>query len=235
MARHVRDEDDDLLRISKVEGKDGEPALRLTIQETGPDGEMHVASFGRVDPHQLIEVLHAELGWDRPATGDCPGPMLQSVADQINAGELKIDGQADAEEIDLAEDHFAYREGMADEKEESSPQVAVHRTPATAEEPRMWAGADEPIIDSLIGRVADLEDGAVQGQVFAHQHLSDHWERRLKVVEQSLTLLPEPGKRGGVLAAFAGEDVEQVDRVEKALKIARFAADEHRDIPGVDL
>ena len=34
----------------------------------------------------------------------------------------------------------------------------VHTTPATAEEPRLWAGADEPIIDRLVGRVAALED-----------------------------------------------------------------------------
>ena len=119
-----------------------------------------------------------------------------------------------------------------DEVHDEEPETYVHTTPATAEEPRLWAGADEPIIDQIIGRVADLEDEKERTE--AHEHLSEHWERRLKVVEQALTLIPASGKRGGILATFAGEDVPQVDRVEKALKIARFAADEDRDIPGVD-
>ena len=120
-----------------------------------------------------------------------------------------------------------------DEVHDEEPETYVHTTPATAEEPRLWAGADEPIIDQIIGRVADLEDGKERTE--AHQHLAEHWNRRLEVVRTALSMLPAPGKRGGVLAAFAGEDAPQSDRVEKALKIARFAADEDRDIPGVDL
>lgn len=48
-----------------------------------------------------------------------------------------------------------------DEAPEPEPEPSegyVHTTPATAEEPRLWAGADEPIIDRLVGRVAALED-----------------------------------------------------------------------------
>lgn len=68
----------------------------------------------------------------------------------------------------------------------------------------------------------------------AHQHLAEHWDRRLGVVRTALSMLPAPGKRGGMLAAFAGEETPDPLRVENALKIARFAADEDRDIPGVD-
>lgn len=68
----------------------------------------------------------------------------------------------------------------------------------------------------------------------AHQHLAEHWSRRMDVVQRALTMIPAPGRRGGLAAAFSGEEIEQSDRVEKALKIARFAADEDRDIPGVD-
>lgn len=78
------------------------------------------------------------------------------------------------------------------------------------------------------------ESAEEQTAAEAHQHLSEHWERRLKVVEQAMTLIPAPGKRGGIAAAFSGEEIEQIDRVEKALKVARFAADADRDIPGVD-
>ena len=119
-----------------------------------------------------------------------------------------------------------------DEVHDEEPETYVHTTPATAEEPRLWAGADEPLIDGLIGRVADLEDEKERTE--AHQHLAEHWNRRLGVVRTALSMLPAPGKRGGVMAAFAGEETPDPLRVENALKIARFAADEDRDIPGVD-
>lgn len=119
-----------------------------------------------------------------------------------------------------------------DEVHDEEPETYVHTTPATAEEPRLWAGADEPIIDGLIGRVADLEDEKERTE--AHEHLAEHWNRRLAVVRSALSMLPAPGKRGGMLAAFAGEETPDPLRVENALKIARFAADEHREIPGVD-
>ena len=80
----------------------------------------------------------------------------------------------------------------------------------------------------------EVHDSPVIEEGSAHQHLSEHWARRLDVVVTALGMLPPQGKRGGIAAAFVGEDIPQTDRVEKALKIARFAADEDRDIPGVD-
>lgn len=68
----------------------------------------------------------------------------------------------------------------------------------------------------------------------AHQHLAEHWGRRMDVVQRALTMLPAPRRQGGLAAAFVGEEIEDPLRVENALKIARFAADEDRDIPGVD-
>ena len=68
----------------------------------------------------------------------------------------------------------------------------------------------------------------------ALEKATGQWGRRLEVVLTALSMLPPPGKRGGMLAAFAGEEIEDPLRVENALKIARFAADEDRDIPGVD-
>lgn len=113
--------------------------------------------------------------------------------------------------------------------------AGVHRTPATAEEPRPWAGADEPLIDQILGRIGTLEEQALQQdeEVEAHSMLSDHWSRRLDVAREALKMIPA-GKRGGMVAAIAGEDNPVENRVEKALKIARFAADEDRNIEGVD-
>lgn len=211
MAEHVHDKHGGYLRFDKHD--DGTMSVRA--HSTGvTNGEPYEAWVHGVDPEAIIAAVRTAAGLSAP--DDCPGPVLQAVAEQIRSGKLEIDGPADAAIENTVEDSPRY----------------VHTTPATAEEPRLWAGTDEPVIDSLIGRVADLEDEKERTE--AHEHLSEHWERRLKVVEQSLTLIPTPGKRGGILAAFAGEDVPQSDRVEKALKIARFAADEDRDIPGVD-
>lgn len=205
MSTRIEDSDGD--RITVVGESDG---ITLDLLQKD-EGESSYATVGPVDPHELIAAIHAEMGWDRP--------ISEFVTDQINSGKLKVDGPADAA-IENIEEEVDAREDMP------------HTRPATAEEPRLWAGADEPIIDQLIGRVADLEDEKQREE--AHQHLSDHWERRLAVAEQALTMVPAPAKRGGVLSAFAGEEVDQPDRIEKALKIARFAADEDRDIPGVD-
>lgn len=145
--------------------------VAVTVQDnSGRIDEPFEVTIDRVAAHDLVEAIHAEMGWDRP------GEVVQSAAEQINSGELKVDGPADAAESAVEE--------------------------PTAEE--------------------------------AHQHLSEHWDRRMDVVQRALTMLPAPGKRGGLAAAFNGEEIEQPERVEKALKIARFAADEHREIPGVD-
>lgn len=52
-----------------------------------------------------------------------------------------------------------------------------------------------------------------QRQLDHHAVLADHWQRRMDVVRQSLACTA---------------------RVTDALKIARFVADDHREIPGVD-
>lgn len=69
----------------------------------------------------------------------------------------------------------------------------------------------------------------------AHQHLAQHWDRRLAVARQALSMTPVRGesKPVGIAAVFGTERSGEVS-VTDALKIARFAADEDRDIPGVD-
>src|SRR5699024_432184 len=125
--------------------------------------------------------------------------------------------------------------GMPIEESPEAEPVSEPHAPATAEEPRPWTGADEPIIDQMLHRIGTLEEQALQQdeEVEAHSMRSDHWSRRLDVAREALKMIPA-GKRGGMVAAIAGEDNPVENRVEKALKIARFAADEDRNIEGVD-
>lgn len=68
----------------------------------------------------------------------------------------------------------------------------------------------------------------------AVETVTARWDRRLDLVERAIKMMPLSGHRGGLAEAFLGEGREP-QPMEKALKIARFAADGHRDIPGVDL
>lgn len=63
------------------------------------------------------------------------------------------------------------------------------------------------------------------------------WAARLDVVRHALALLPtrSTGSRGGFVGAIAGDTRREIGPdVTDALRIARFAADDHRDLPGVD-
>jgi len=206
MSRNIYDSDGDAISLHFE--RDG---LTIGATQGASQGiDRQSAYVGPIDPRKLIEAIKAECEMHEDDEVH-DSPAVEETARQINAG------------------HFTVRENTA---------IPLGRDeygrirPATAEVPRLWAGADEPIIDQLIGRVADLEEEKERTE--AHQRLSEHWARRLDVVVTALGMIPAPGKRGGIAAAFAGEDIPQTDRVEKALKIARFAADEDRDIPGVD-
>lgn len=178
MDKYVEDNDGGKLTIEPhPSGK-----ITLTLESQGwAHNEVDTSRLNMVDPDEVIYAIMKACEQEK----DCPGPVIEALADQINHGiEARIDfpngGPKDPEEPDTAE---------------------------SAEE---------------------------QTAAEAHQHLAEHWSRRMDVVQRALTMLPAPGKRGGLAAAFSGEEIEQADRVEKALKIARFAADEDRDIPGVD-
>ena len=216
MSRYLHDSEGDSLRIEKASPPYEGAMLSASQRDSG--GTVHHAIIGPIDPRALIEAIKAEFELHEDDEVH-DSPVVEALAEQINSGEATLSFEEEEEDAPLPPETF--------------PRSYVHTTPATAEEPRVWAGADEPIIDGLIGRVADLEEEKERTE--AHEHLAEHWDRRLEVVRTALSMLPAPGKRGGVLAAFAGEDAPQSDRVEKALKIARFAADEDRDIPGVDL
>jgi len=213
MSRFIEDKDGDYLQvIAESDGALNGVTIAATLHDE-VDGETttHHATVGPVDPRALIEAIKAECELHEDDEVH-DSPVVEEFAAQINSGQATVN-----------------RVGPAVPRSSGD---YVHTTPATAEEPRLWAGADEPIIDQLIGRVADLEEEKERTE--AHEHLSEHWNRRLDVVVTALGMIPAPGKRGGIAAAFAGEDVPQENRVEKALKIARFAADGERDIPGVD-
>lgn len=213
MSRYLHDIEGDSLRIEKASPPYEGAMLSASQRDSG--GTVHHAIIGPIDPHALIEAIKAEFELHEDDEVH-DSPVVEALAEQINSGKATL----------------SFEEEDAPLPPETFPRSYVHTTPATAEEPRLWAGADEPIIDQLIGRVADLEDERERTE--AHQHLAEHWDRRLEVVKTALSMLPAPGKRGGMLAAFAGEETPDPLRVENALKIARFAADEDRDIPGVD-
>lgn len=78
------------------------------------------------------------------------------------------------------------------------------------------------------------EEPEQEERIEEHSALADYWDRRLNVVSQALLMIPDPGKMGGLVGALNGNGVPQKDRVPLALKIARFAADGEREIPGVD-
>src|SRR5699024_5216322 len=190
---------------------------RLRIQETGPDGEERMASLVPFDPVAVISAVQGAAGIDIKGLDKRKEEQLLR-----HARDGKEDGEKLPVDPDLIEKliMLAGREPFA---------------PATAEEPRPWAGADETIIDQMLDRIGTLEEQALQQdeEVEAHSMLSDHWSRRLDVAREALKMIPA-GKRGGMVAAIAGEDNPVENRVEKALKIARFAADEDRNIEGVD-
>lgn len=207
MTRIIEDEDGDSISLRAEQG-----GITVGARQAPSQGvPQQFAYVGPVDPRALIEAIkeECELHEDDEVHDS---PVVEETARQINAGHFVV--HEHGQTIPLGRDEHG------------------RFIPATAEAPRLWAGADEPIIDSLIGRVADLEDG--KERMEAHGHLTEHWNRRLDVVATALGMLPPPGKRGGLAAAFAGEEAPDPLRVENALKIARFAADGERDIPGVD-
>lgn len=212
MARFIGDKDGDHIQVlAESDGDLNGVTLAATMKDADGDGSTWHTTVGPLDPRELIEAIKAECELHEDDEVH-DSPVVEAAAAQINSGKATL----------------SFEEAVG----RRSSGTYVHTTPATAEEPRLWAGADEPIIDSLIGRVADLEDEKERTE--AHEHLAEHWNRRLDVVATALGMLPPPGKRGGMLAAFAGEETPDPLRVENALKIARFAADEDRDIPGVD-
>ena len=212
MARFIEDKDGDYIQVvAEQEGAMSGVTLSATMGNADGDGSTHHTTVGPVDPHALIEAIKAECELHEDDEVH-DSPAVEETARQINAGHFVV--HENGRTIPLGRDEHG------------------RFIPATAEAPRLWAGADEPIIDQLIGRVADLEDEKERTE--AHGHLTEHWNRRLDVVRTALGMLPAPGKRGGMLAAFAGEETPDPLRVENALKIARFAADEDREIPGVD-
>lgn len=244
MRKSILDQDGDNITLSYLE-EGGSSGLYLTVrQKDGDSGKVDLAGVGPIDPRDLIEAIEEECGLGKDEPEEDISDDSEGV-DNIGTKYVTIEPVIDTEKWDEVLTDAARRtRALRTLDEEIDARAEQQQTfplrkdergafkPATAEEPRLWAGADEPVIDGLIGRVADLEDEKEATE--AHEHLSEHWERRLRVVEKSLTMIPAPGKRGGIMATFAGEQVTEPDRVEKALKIARFAADEDRDIPGVD-
>ncbi len=229
MGRFIEDKDGDhiLVLAESDEDMNGVTLAATQTDRGGDEPEVMRTTVGPLDPRALIEAIKAECELHEDDEVHDEEPKASPVdtftitGKAINTGRLSV----------RFEDSEPLR-AMEPDEEPQARETYVHTTPATAEEPRVWAGADEPIIDSLIGRVADLEDEKERTE--AHEHLAEHWNRRLEVVRSALGMLPAPGKRGGMLAAFAGEETPDPLRVENALKIARFAADEDRDIPGVD-
>ena len=209
MSRYLHDSEGDSLRIEKASPPYEGAVLSASQRDSG--GTVHHAIIGPIDPHALIEAIKAECEMHEDDEVHA-SPVVEETARQINAGSFVV--HEHGKTIPLGRDEHG------------------RFIQATAEAPRLWAGADEPIIDGLIGRVADLEDEKERTE--AHGHLSEHWGRRLDVVATALGMLPAPRRQGGLAAAFAGEEVADPLRVENALKIARFAADEDRNIPGVD-
>ena len=220
MPRYLNDSDGD--SISLHYERDGLTVGAMQASSQGIPAQS--AYVGPVDPHALIEAIKEECRLHEDTEVDDEEPKRSPIDTFTITGKMIDTGRLSV--------RFEDSEPLRAMEPDEEPETYAHTTPATAEEPRVWAGADEPIIDALIGRVADLEDGKERTE--AHEHLSEHWERRLGVVRTALSMLPAPGKRGGMLAAFAGEETPDPLRVENALKIARFAADEDRDIPGVD-
>ena len=215
MSRYLHDSEGDSLRIEKASPPYEGAMLSASQRDSG--GTVHHAIIGPIDPHALIEAIKAEFELHEDDEVHDEEPKRSPVDTFTITGKMIDTGRLSV---------------RFEDSEPETRETYVHTTPATAEEPRLWAGADEPIIDGLIGRVADLEEEKERTE--AHEHLAEHWNRRLGVVRSALSMLPAAGKRGGVLAAFAGEETPDPLRVENALKIARFAADEDRDIPGVD-
>ena len=212
MSRFIEDADGDHIQVlAEDNGALHGVTLAATMKDADGDGTTYHTTVGPLEPRALIEAIKAECEMHEDDEVH-DSPAVEETARQINAGHFVV--HENGRTIPLGRDEHG------------------RFIPATAEAPRLWAGTDEPVIDSLIGRVADLEDE--KERTGAHQHLAEHWNRRLGVVRTALSMLPAPGKRGGLAAAFAGEEVADPLRVENALKIARFAADEDRDIPGVD-
>lgn len=207
MATKVKDGQGDFLRVRSERAG-------ITIETKQVDDEgTHYAIVGPLDPKELITAIRAEMGWDVDPE---MSPTVEAVAEQINGGELKVDGPAEPE---LTYEEALARKGRGD------------RTP-TVQDALTAASTAQAQADAALRKAEQLQESA--DTPAAHGHLSDYWARRLDVVEAALAMLPAPAKRGGILEAFAGADAEQPERVEKALKIARFATEDHRDIPGVD-
>lgn len=261
MSRYLHDSDGDSLRVEQARAP--YEGVVLSASQRSDEDTVHHAIVGPFDPHALIEAIktECELHEDDEVHDSQAAPFSTREAARLlrYAEDARADGEkipvdpealqklvravfpalddevhsspvveAAAEQINSGKATLSFEEAVG----RRSSGTYAHTTPATAEEPRVWAGADEPIIDSLIGRVADLEDEKERTE--AHEHLAEHWNRRLEVVATALGMLPAPRRQGGLAAAFQGEEVADPNRVKNALKIARFAADEDRDIPGVD-
>ena len=211
MSRYLHDSEGDSLRIEKASPPYEGAMLSASQRDSG--GTLHHAIIGPIDPRALIEAIKAEFELHEDDEVH-DSPVVEALAEQINSGEATL----------------SFEESVG----RRSSGTYVHTTPATAEEPRLWAGADEPIIDQIIGRVADLEEEKERTE--AHEHLARHWSDRLDVARQALRMTPRRGesKPTGALSAMFGTEKSGEVSVTDALKIARFAADEDRDIPGVD-
>ena len=158
MSRFIEDKDGDYLQvIAESDGALNGVTIAATLRDE-VDGEAttHHATVGPVDPRALIEAIKAECELHEDDEVH-DSPAVEETARQINAGHFAVHGNGKT--IPLGRDEHG------------------RFIPATAEAPRLWAGADEPIIDSLIGRVADLED-----------EKADHWNRLLSVVEDALEI-----------------------------------------------
>lgn len=203
------------------------PGVWLTATSTDHTNADCHATVGPLDPAEVVRVIHQLVSQHHPgylADGGNVEP------DPTDLNDMDDDGEPLPEGTDL---------------NDLTPGTLTR--PATAEEPRLWAGADEPIIDTLIGSVADARAKADAAYMTAdaalreaseepgmtHESLSDYWARRMEVARQAFKAVPSTGQNGGLAEAFAGKG-GQPRSVTDVLKVARFVADGERDIPGVD-
>lgn len=193
----------------------------ITVSEDYEDAPTDIATIRRVNARALVAAIRAEMGWDVDPE---MSPTVEAAAEQINGGELKVDGLAEPRPEPGPDPSMTFEEALAREGREAG-------TP-TVQDALTAASTAQAQADAALRKAEEVRE-TVEAST-AHEHLSDYWERRLDVVEKALAMLPAPAKRGGVLEALTGVDAEQPERVEKALKIARFATEDIRDIPGVD-
>lgn len=94
---------------------------------------------------------------------------------------------------------------------------------------------DPPALD--VSPWPELDDETAQ-QAAQLMYDRQRWAARLDVVRHALAMLPtrSTGSRGGMVGKFAVDTRHEIGPdVTDALRIARFTADDHRDLPGVDV